>query len=72
MFAVGTMAYKYTDDLLALNNTRPPEVCSRVPELEGVRSPLSERLRQWRRALSEHPDGAFANYVLEGIATTRL
>ena len=42
-----------------------PGCCSYRAQLRHVRSPLTDRLLAWRRALGGHPDGAFARYVIE-------
>ena len=54
-------------DLLALDAARPPEVGVVHPELLQISSPLTDWLQQWHVALAQHPDWAFAQYVLTGI-----
>ena len=69
MSVVYAGCYQYTADLLALDNARRAEAGSTSPQLQGISSPLKDRLSLWQRALAEHPDRLFRGYVLEGIAS---
>ena len=37
------------------------------PTLQGITSPLTDRLAQWGEVLAGHSDGQFVQYVLEGL-----
>ena len=63
--ACTTGSYRYTRDLYALEEARPSE--PGAPELQGVSSPLTSQLSQWRQALAGHPDQGFVAYVLAGL-----
>ena len=57
--------YRYTEELLALQQcvATPPKTVP--PALKGSASPLD--WREWERALAAHPDRQFAEYVSGGI-----
>ena len=58
------LLYRYTADLLCLNFCRPASNhCSEV--LMPVQTLL--RVEAWEKALSRHPDTAFAHYVVNGL-----
>ncbi len=56
--------YPYTADLLCLDMARPL-TCEPSLSLDRVTTPLIAP--QWQRALSHHPDRAFARYILKGL-----
>jgi len=56
--------YEYTTDLLCLDFCRRATLCT-SPQLELVATPLV--VDAWARALSHHPDRAFARYVCVGL-----
>ena len=59
--------YVYMNHLNLLDSQRPrPELHPEIPIVSWVvHTPLC--LRQWAIELSDHPDSAFANYILNGI-----
>ena len=50
-----------------LEGACPLELRCPLLELQCISSPLTEQLPHWRQALAGHPDGAFAQYVLNAI-----
>ena len=59
-----TVMYRYTTDLLCLDFCRRTGA-TQARELELVSTPLV--VEAWARALSQHPDRAFARYVCTGL-----
>ena len=60
-------AFRYSDDLLRLEATKPVTAKVGPAGLALVRSPLRERIMEWEARLAGHPDHAFAGYVLHRI-----
>ena len=62
---VHTDAYRYTSDLLILDQCRPYHEKPKVQKrLLGVFTPL--RLVQWESLLVSHPDRDYVDYILRG------
>ena len=59
--------YKYTADLLRLDQLRPQSKRPTSFQLHPISSPLTARLTTWRSRLAAHPDREFANYIIEGL-----
>ena len=59
------VAYKYTRDLLSLDQCRPSAPVKLPPLMEMVNTPLD--WRQWDACLADHPDTAFRDYIVRGI-----
>ena len=64
---IGAGTYRYTQDLLRLDEASRREVPLHNPQLQGVSSPLSARWERWREGLRAHPDKAFVGYILSGL-----
>ena len=58
--------YTYMDDLLALDQCRPPPSSNGLPvSMQGVITPL--QWRAWDSSLALHPDQQFRQYIAHGI-----
>ena len=58
--------YKYTPQHLALDQNRPLVPQSLPKGLCHINTPA--RLEVWQQELADHPDKAFTNYVVQGLA----
>ena len=57
--------YRYTKDLLALDQCRAPRTRLPSSQFAGVVTPLQGD--RWQESLSGHPDREFATYIVQGI-----
>ena len=59
--------YRYTQDLLRLDEANCREVPLHHRQLQGLGSPLSACWERWRESFKDHPDRAFVGYILSGL-----
>ena len=61
----GSHSYPYTGDLLRLHSYRPSKPTQLPLSCQTITTPLVDS--EWERALADHPDRQFVDYILQGI-----